>query len=60
MLKIPQPCLIYSKDIVIGGSGFVKIAYALHLSDRQVLDDVDTEMVVLPAVMGQNLPRETY
>ncbi|KAJ5925720.1 hypothetical protein N7454_008359 [Penicillium verhagenii] len=37
-----------------------EIAYGLHLSDRQVLDDVDTELVVLPAVMGQNLPRETY
>ena len=36
------------------------IAYGLHLSDRQILDDVDTEMVVLPAVIGQNLPRETY
>lgn len=23
-------------------------------------DDFDTELVVLPAVMGQNLPRETY
>ncbi|KAJ5722495.1 hypothetical protein N7488_000530 [Penicillium malachiteum] len=37
-----------------------EIAYGLHLSDRQVLDDVDTELVVLPAVMGQNLPRMTY
>ena len=37
-----------------------EIAYGLHLSDRQVLDDVDTQMAVLPAVMGQNLPRETY
>lgn len=36
------------------------IAYGLHLSDHNILDDVDTEMVVLPAVMGQNLPRETY
>ncbi|KAJ5155907.1 hypothetical protein N7492_008710 [Penicillium capsulatum] len=36
------------------------IAYGLHLSDRHILDDVDTELVVLPAVMGQNLPRETY
>jgi len=42
------------------GFWVVEIAYALHLSDRQFLDDVDTEMVVLPAVMGQNLPRETY
>lgn len=37
-----------------------EIAYGLHLSDRQVLDDVETELVVLPAVMGQNLPRMTY
>ncbi|KAJ5793939.1 hypothetical protein N7457_000538 [Penicillium paradoxum] len=36
------------------------ITYGLHLSDRQVLDDVDTEMVVLPAVMAQDLPRMTY
>jgi hypothetical protein len=25
-----------------------------------VLDDIDTELVVLQAVTGQNLPRETY
>lgn len=25
-----------------------------------MLDDVDTEMVVLPAVMGQDLPRMTH
>ncbi|KAJ5988979.1 hypothetical protein N7481_004189 [Penicillium waksmanii] len=36
------------------------IAYGLHLADRQNLDDVDTELVVLPAVMGQNIPRETH
>lgn len=30
------------------------------LSDRQILDDADTEIVVLPAVMGQNLRRMTY
>lgn len=36
------------------------ITYGLLLSDCHILDDVDTEMVVLPTVMGQNLPRETY
>lgn len=36
------------------------ITYGLLLSDRQILDDVDTELVVLPAVMGQDLPRMTY
>lgn len=36
-----------------------EITYGLFLSDRQVLNDVDTQMVVLPAIMMQNLPRET-
>lgn len=36
------------------------MAYGLLLSDRQVLDDVDTELIALPAVMGQNMPRQTY
>jgi len=36
------------------------ITYGLYLSDRQVLDDVDTQMVVLPAIMIQNLPKETH
>ncbi|KAF9893215.1 hypothetical protein FE257_011638 [Aspergillus nanangensis] len=36
------------------------IAYGLFLSDRQVLDDVDTELVVLPAIMCQNLRTETH
>lgn len=35
------------------------ITYGLYLSDRQVLDDMDTEMVVLPGIMIQNLPKET-
>lgn len=38
----------------------VEICYGLHLSDRQILDNLDTETVVLGAVMGQNLPREAY
>lgn len=42
------------------GFWVANIAYGLHLSDRQTLDDIDTKLVVLPAVMGQNLPRETY
>jgi hypothetical protein len=35
------------------------ITYGLYLSDRQVLDDVDTEVVVLVGIMIQNLPLET-
>ncbi|KAL5358793.1 hypothetical protein BJX96DRAFT_147281 [Aspergillus floccosus] len=36
------------------------ITYGLFLSDRQVLDDFDTQMVVLPAIMSQNLKIETH
>ncbi|KAM6536032.1 hypothetical protein FALCPG4_005553 [Fusarium falciforme] len=36
------------------------ITYGLYLSDRQVLDDVDTEMVVLSGIMIQNLGKETH
>lgn len=36
-----------------------RITYGLYLSDRQVLDDLDTELVVLAAIMSQNLPLET-
>ncbi|KAL3451786.1 hypothetical protein BJX65DRAFT_266854 [Aspergillus insuetus] len=36
-----------------------EITYGLFLSDRQVLDDLDTQLVVLPAIMSQNLPNET-
>lgn len=35
------------------------ITYGLFLSDRQVLDDVDTQLVVLPCIMTQNLRLET-
>ncbi|KAK7992103.1 hypothetical protein PG996_012882 [Apiospora saccharicola] len=35
------------------------ITYGLYLSDRQVLDDLGTEVVVLAAIMIQNLPKET-
>lgn len=38
----------------------MEITYGLFLSDRQVLDDVDTQMVVLPAIMSQNLRTETH
>lgn len=38
----------------------MEITYGLFLSDRQVLDDLDTQMVVLPAIMSQNLPNETH
>ncbi|KAF7718479.1 Uncharacterized protein PECH_003718 [Penicillium ucsense] len=37
-----------------------EITYGLYLSDRQVLDDVDTQLVVLPGIMSQNLPNETH
>jgi hypothetical protein len=37
-----------------------EITYGLFLSDRQVLDDIDTQLVVLPGIMSQNLPNETH
>lgn len=37
-----------------------EITYGLYLSDRQVLDDVETQLVVLPAIMMQNLPLESH
>ncbi|KAJ6102740.1 hypothetical protein N7486_005167 [Penicillium sp. IBT 16267x] len=37
-----------------------EITYGLYLSDRQILDDVDTQLVVLPGIMSQNLPNETH
>ncbi|KAJ5284506.1 hypothetical protein N7497_000207 [Penicillium chrysogenum] len=48
------------KDHPDFGFWVADITYGLLLSDRQILDDVDTEMVVLPAVMGQDMPRMTY
>lgn len=36
------------------------ITYGLFLSDRQVLDDIDTEMVVLVGIMIQNLQTESH
>ncbi|KAI8719988.1 hypothetical protein NCS52_00442800 [Fusarium sp. LHS14.1] len=36
------------------------ITYGLYLSDRQVLDDIDTEIVVLASIMIQNLEKETH
>lgn len=36
------------------------VTYGLYLSDRQVLDDLDTEMVVLCGIMIQNLRKETH
>ncbi|KAL4920514.1 hypothetical protein BDW62DRAFT_176648 [Aspergillus aurantiobrunneus] len=38
----------------------MEITYGLFLSDRQVLDDLDTQMVVLPGIMSQNLPNESH
>ncbi|KAH8427255.1 uncharacterized protein LDX57_004968 [Aspergillus melleus] len=37
-----------------------EITYGLFLSDRHALDDLDTQMVVLPAIMSQNLKLETH
>lgn len=37
-----------------------EITYGLFLSDRQVLDDLETQLVVLPAIMSQNLRLETH
>ncbi|KAF2627183.1 hypothetical protein BU25DRAFT_411246 [Macroventuria anomochaeta] len=36
-----------------------EITYGLYLSDRQVLDDWDTEVIVLAGIMIQNLKLET-
>lgn len=35
------------------------ITYGLYLSDHSILNDVETELVVLSGIMIQNLPRET-
>lgn len=37
-----------------------EITYGLYLSDRQVLDDLDTQLVVLPAILSQNLRLESH
>lgn len=37
-----------------------EITYGLYLSDRQVLDDVETELVVVSGIMIQNLRSETW
>ncbi|PKS06158.1 hypothetical protein jhhlp_007475 [Lomentospora prolificans] len=36
------------------------ITYGLYLSDRQVLDDLGTEITVLASIMIQNLRKETH
>lgn len=36
-----------------------EITYGFYLSDRHVLDDVDTELIVLAGIMSQNLPTVT-
>ncbi|SCO24411.1 unnamed protein product [Fusarium fujikuroi] len=33
----------------------IDITYGFYLSDRQVFDDIDTQIVVLPAIMSQNM-----
>ncbi|KAF2268673.1 hypothetical protein CC78DRAFT_529679 [Lojkania enalia] len=37
-----------------------EITYGLYLSDRQTLDDFDTELIVLVGIMIQNLRLETH
>lgn len=37
----------------------VEITYGLYLSDRSILDDIDTEIVVLSGIMIQNAKVET-
>ncbi|PIG88138.1 hypothetical protein AARAC_001563 [Aspergillus arachidicola] len=37
-----------------------EITYGLYLSDRQVLNDVETEIIVLASIMIQNLRKETH
>ena len=37
-----------------------EITYGLYLSDRQILDDVETELVVVSGIMIQNLKNETW
>lgn len=37
-----------------------EITYGLYLSDRQILDDLDTELLVLVGIMIQNLRLETH
>ena len=36
------------------------ITYGLYLSDRQVLNDLETEIIVLASIMIQNLKKETH
>ena len=38
----------------------MEITYGFYLSDRQVLGDVETQLVVLSAIMSQNMPLETH
>ncbi|KAL4875135.1 hypothetical protein BJY04DRAFT_232905 [Aspergillus karnatakaensis] len=37
-----------------------EITYGFYLSDRSVLDDLDTQLVVLPGIMIQDLALETH
>ena len=56
MRIIPARCLGYSRII----QTLVGITCELLSSDRQVLDDVDTEIAVFPAAMDQGMLRMTY
>ena len=37
-----------------------EITYGLYLSDQTILDDIDTELVVVTGIMIQNLKKETH
>jgi len=56
-LLIPNGLLIYS-----GIPAWItkEITYGLYLSDHSILNDVETELVVLSGIMIQNLRSETH
>lgn len=41
------------------GWATTNITYGLFLSDRQILDDIDTQLVVVSGMIVQNLRQET-
>lgn len=71
---LPSPLLLFDKQLVSkegkdtphdgadthGVDWLTKnITYGLFLSDRSVLNDVETELTVVTGIMMQNLPRES-
>ena len=45
--------------ILLAGWISTNITYGLYLSDHSILNDIETEIVVLSGIMIQNLKRET-